>query len=165
MNTSKQILIPVDGSQPSVWALKLGAQLAKDLSAQITLLHVIIPPAEGVGETTLIVDEVIERLRSNGVELLEAAQHQLPAGTSLKTELREGLPAQEIVACARQIAADFIIMGSRGRGRWASFVLGSTTEAVIRWSLCPVITVSHDPSHSAMLDQETEHSGQPVLTQ
>ncbi len=162
-NTTKQILIPVDGSQPSVWALKLGAQLAEDLSAEITLLHVMIPPAEGVGETTLVVDDLIERLRSNGLELLEKVRHQLPAGTQAKTVLREGLPAQEIVAYARQFAADFIIMGSRGRGRWASFVLGSTTESVIRWSHCPVITVSHDPSLRTMPENETEHPEQPVV--
>jgi len=145
-NKSKRILIPIDGSQPSMWALKLGAQLAKELSAEIKLVHVILPPAEGVGEMTPVTDELIARLRSNGLELLETARQQLPCRTPVKTALREGLPAQEIVAYARQLGADFILMRSRGRGHWANFVLGSTTEAVIRWSHCPVITVSHNPS-------------------
>lgn len=161
-NRPKRILIAVDGSQPSMWAIKLGAELAKDLSASVTLLHVMLPPAEGAGETTLVTDELIEQLRSAGMEILKEAEDRLPAGTEVKAVLREGLPAQEIVAYARQIAASFIIVGSRGRGRWASFVLGSTTEAIIRWSHCPVITVSHDPSLPTMLDDTAEQSGQPA---
>jgi nucleotide-binding universal stress UspA family protein len=163
-NTPKRILIAVDGSQPSSWAVKLGAELGKELSAGLTLLHVMLPPAEGVGEATLVTDELIERLKAGGLEILEAAEHQLPTGTQAKAVLREGLPAQEIVAYARQIAANFIVMGSRGRGRWASFVLGSTTEAVIRWSHCPVISVSHDPSLPTMLDDIAEQSEQPTAT-
>ena len=147
---TKRILIPVDGSEASAWALKLAVALINEMpAAKLTLLHVIVPPASGVGEMALVSDELMDRLQADGKATLAAAQRQLPPGAQVRTALREGSPAQEIVAYARQIGADFIVMGTRGRGRWATFVLGSTAEAVIRWSRCPVVTVSHDPALSS----------------
>lgn len=146
----KNILIPVDGSQASDWALKVGAQLAAALSANVTILHVMIPPASGANEMTLMSDDLLDRLRAEGQAVLEDARRKLPLGITAQLTLREGSPAQEIIAHARQIEADFIVMGARGRGRWASFILGSNTESVIRWSPCPVISVSHDPSLPAL---------------
>jgi nucleotide-binding universal stress UspA family protein len=162
----KRILIPVDGSDASAWALKLGVQLLKQMPAKLTLLHVIVPPARGVGEAALVSDELMERLQADGRGVLAAAQRQLPPEAEVRAVLREGSPAQEIVAYARQIGADFIVMGTRGRGRWATFILGSTAEAVIRWSRCPVVTVSHDPSLASMLGDKVaadEHPEEPAL--
>jgi nucleotide-binding universal stress UspA family protein len=167
----KRILIPVDGSEASAWALKLAVQLVKEMpAAKLTLLHVIVPPSSGMGELALVSDDLMARLQADGKAVLAAAQRRLPSDAQVRTVLREGSPAQEIVAYARQIGADFIVMGTRGRGRWATFVLGSTAEAVIRWSRCPVVTASHDPSLASMLRGEDdavaddERPEQSVLT-
>ena len=60
--------------------------------------------------------------------------------------LRTGAAAEEIVAAARLWEADLIVMGSRGRGKLAQLLLGSTAEAVIRGASCPVLAVGHEPA-------------------
>jgi nucleotide-binding universal stress UspA family protein len=148
MDAQPNILVAVDGSIPSEWALTAAAALARPLGARFTLLHVIPPPSttfvEGV---MLLVDDPSEELKAAGTALLQAAARRLPKGLVTTSVLRQGPAAQEIVAHARECGADYIVMGSRGRGRWFHFVLGSTAQAVLRDAPCPVLTVSHDPTH------------------
>jgi nucleotide-binding universal stress UspA family protein len=62
----------------------------------------------------------------------------------LETQVREGVPVEELVkvACARQVAC--IVLGYRGaafRQRVRRFLLGSTTAQVLRRAPCPVLLV------------------------
>jgi len=50
-----------------------------------------------------------------------------------------GEPAEEITARARTIAADLIVVGSRGRGALAASILGSVSAGVIDHAPCPVL--------------------------
>jgi nucleotide-binding universal stress UspA family protein len=55
--------------------------------------------------------------------------------------IREGHPAQQIVAVARQFHADRILLGTRSRGKVSKLLLGSVAEQVLRSVNIPVITV------------------------
>ena len=142
---AKPILVAVDGSQPSNWALGAAARLADRLHAAVVVLHVVVPPNLGASEIALNTEDLIEQLRQEGDGVLQAACQRLPAALAARAVLREGYPAQQIVVQAREMGADLIVMGSRGRGRWTHFILGSIAEAVIREAPCPVVAVSHDP--------------------
>jgi nucleotide-binding universal stress UspA family protein len=148
MNTeTPHILIAVDESNAAGWAIDVGAALARRMGGRVTLVHVIPPPSTGVGEGVLVLaDDLVDRLRAAGADLRASLARRLPDGVPVTSALRDGPPAQEIVAQARQAAADLIVVGSRGGGRWSHFILGSTAEAVIREAPCPVVTVSRDPS-------------------
>ena len=141
INDSPQILVAVDGSTPSNWAVDVGADLAGRLGGSVTLVHVVIPPTIGAGEGALLIADIDDGLRAEGEALLAAAARRLPPGLLAGTVLREGAPGLEIVDVAAATRADFIVTGSRGRGRWAHFILGSTAEEVIRRAPCPVVTV------------------------
>jgi nucleotide-binding universal stress UspA family protein len=52
-----------------------------------------------------------------------------------------GYAAREIVSYAKQVDADVIVMGSRGRGDMAGLLLGSTAHKVIHLSDRPVLVV------------------------
>jgi nucleotide-binding universal stress UspA family protein len=146
-----KILIAVDDSQPAAWALDVGAALAERTGGAVTLVHVMPPPRAGMAEgVVMITEDEIGRLRAEGSAVLDAAAARLPAGTPVRTVLRQGPAGMEIVDEARAAGADFIVMGSRGRGRLSHFVLGSAAEAVIREAPCPVVTVSHDPGFTAV---------------
>jgi nucleotide-binding universal stress UspA family protein len=55
--------------------------------------------------------------------------------------VRSGSAAREIVATARRLGCAMILIATRGRGRVARWLLGSTAERVIRQASCPVLTV------------------------
>jgi len=57
--------------------------------------------------------------------------------------MRRGEPAREIIAYAEEIGADFIVIGTRGRGGVKSLLLGSTSHSVIHGAPCDVIVVRH----------------------
>ena len=52
-----------------------------------------------------------------------------------------GDPAQVIVACAAELSADLLVLGTRGASGFEHLVLGSVAEKVLRHAPCPVLTV------------------------
>ena len=72
--------------------------------------------------------------------------------------VREGEPASAIVTAAQDYGADLIVLGTSGRGRLAEFVLGSTTEDVIRRAPCPVMVVRERPRCLEMDIERRVHS-------
>ncbi|MGO9337812.1 MAG: universal stress protein [Terracidiphilus sp.] len=55
--------------------------------------------------------------------------------------LREGNPAEQIGAAARQFKADRVLLGTRSRSKLGKLLLGSVAEQVLRSVNLPVITV------------------------
>jgi nucleotide-binding universal stress UspA family protein len=55
--------------------------------------------------------------------------------------VREGQPAQQIIASARQFRADRLLVGTRSRSKVSKLLLGSVAEQVLRSVNLPVITV------------------------
>ncbi len=54
---------------------------------------------------------------------------------------RRGDQGHEIIAAGRELKADLIIMGSRGRGQLSGLILGSVSEQVLHGSRTPVLIV------------------------
>jgi nucleotide-binding universal stress UspA family protein len=63
--------------------------------------------------------------------------------SNVKTETRQrlGTPYEEIVKVAWERSADLIVMATHGYTGLKHFLLGSTTERVVRVSPCPVLVV------------------------
>ena len=62
-------------------------------------------------------------------------------GIACDSVVREGHPAQQILAAARQFRADRLLLGTRSRGKVSKLLLGSVAEQVLRSVNLPVITV------------------------
>ena len=151
---SRRVLIAIDGSTPSTWAVEFGGQLAETLGAHVMLLHVgeaVTAERNELVYATLQLQDEQRQLRVQWRELLEQAQRALPTSVRCDVMLREGWPVSEIIHVARTWDADLIVMGTRGRGRLTQFLLGSVAEAVIRGASCPVLTVGHEPVRSNSL--------------
>jgi nucleotide-binding universal stress UspA family protein len=139
MGHIQKILVPMDGSPPSVAALWEAVTLAEELQAAIDVLHVNGPNRFEVGSATATAPSAAEQVERQMDEAIRAAQVRLGERLSRRTD--SGDPIRKILDVASTGQFDLIVMGTHGRiGRLHSLV-GSVAEAVVRSSLCPVLTV------------------------
>ena len=135
------ILLAVDGSEHGLHAAQVAGDLVRTVGAQ-TLRVVVafdpIPPY--LGEPNLQQAINARLLRAN--EILDAAVKMVgKVPVEIHTELIEGSPAEAIIEVATTRTSDIIVIGSRGLGRIAGAVLGSTSQKVVAHAPCPVLIV------------------------
>ena len=136
-----RILVAVDESEPAKSAIDLAAELAGRTAASVRLIHVIDSAQNWTPEFVLSGHVSFEQLRSEGQWLLRRAQKRLGNSISSKCELLVGSPIDTIVADARQWNADVIVIGTHGRGRLGTLLIGSTAQGVVQRANCPVLVV------------------------
>ncbi len=112
----------------------------------LVLLHVIplpdLPPSKfGMSrvaptpEQRALAERAFQRARL-------ALQKQGIAPERIEVLLRSGIPADEIIKAAKELDADFIMIGSRGnffRQKLRRLLLGSTSHQVVKRARCPVM--------------------------
>jgi nucleotide-binding universal stress UspA family protein len=137
----ERILLAVDGSEHALHATRKAAELArltKPVEFRIVVAYDPIPLYLGEPNMQL----VITNRKGEAEEVLNAAMKEV--GTvpcEIHTELLEGDPASAILEVAKVRNSDVIVMGSRGLGRLAGLLLGSTSQKVVSHAPCPVLIV------------------------
>jgi nucleotide-binding universal stress UspA family protein len=146
------VLIATDGSDLSVHAARRGLELLGS-PATVTVLAVLtdVPGDEAGGfegpvETP---EEQEAEWREEQSEAHGAVASTIAAiGRSDVTERVEvGDPGGVIVAVAREIDADVIVLGSHGRGVLKRVFLGSASEHVLHHAPCPVLVIRQGAEH------------------
>ena len=136
----KVILVPIDFSANAEQALDYACALASKLGATVHLVHAMTsaPPALQVA----LSEDIIENLVKGHREALEQMAAARLGGASFgKATVDVGDPRDLIVATAKEVGADLIVMGTHGRRGLSRMVMGSVAEDVIRNAPCPVLTV------------------------
>jgi nucleotide-binding universal stress UspA family protein len=125
------IVCAVDGSAPAAAAAEVAGRLADLIGARLVLAHVeaAAPPltpsaAAGRGESPL-----------------QQARLLIPPSVEVDLAVRRGDPVHEIDTLADTVAAELIVVGSRGRGPWRAAVLGSVSGELARSAGRPVLIV------------------------
>lgn len=142
----RSILLPTDFSECGNYALSYAASLARTFGASILCVHVIEPmvPAVGYSGMTepLPLADITEQLEdSAGRELPKIAEREECAGLDVQELIVHGEAAAEIVRVAKERNIDLIVVSSHGRTGLGRLLFGSTAEAVVRHSSCPVLVV------------------------
>lgn len=137
------ILVPVDGSEPALNAVKHTlSMLDNGYSGCIHLMHVmpIIFPA---GELEFPDYSLIEKSQKQQAKKILKEAGKLLDKTDLeyKTHIVRGTVSREIVGYAQSHHCDLIVMGTRGMGAFGNLVLGSTATQVVHLSEIPVTLV------------------------
>ena len=140
----KNILVPVDFSEPCKNALKYAVTIGRLYDAQLYLLHVVegwIHPAFYTTWDKSILDFMPD-IESRTIEAMDefVAEFDLN-GLKVKKHVIEGRPYAQIVDFAEEKRADLIVIATRGLGAIDHFLLGSTAEKVVRRAPCPVLSV------------------------
>jgi nucleotide-binding universal stress UspA family protein len=85
---------------------------------------------------------MVDAARDAGKKILADAEERLRKdNVGVKTALREGNSAQEIVKTAKEGHFNLIVIGTRGTHRIRDLLMGSVTEGIIKNAPCPVMTV------------------------
>jgi nucleotide-binding universal stress UspA family protein len=135
------VLIATDGSESVERAVRVALDLAARFEARVETLYVL-DEDELNGSPNRVRDELRTALQETGGEALVAARrHAEERGVAVTTTVREGRPADEILAHAREINADVVATGTRGRHGEHRLLVGSVAERVVRSSPVPVLTV------------------------
>jgi nucleotide-binding universal stress UspA family protein len=137
----KRILAAVDGSDRGVRAARKAARLARALGARLTLLTVYDAPSPTLGEPSYSA-ALTDALAAARITVARARRAVLEAGgPEPETDWLDGDPAKTIVSAARHGGYDLIVVGTRGRGRLRSALLGSVANAVAAGAGRPVLVV------------------------
>jgi nucleotide-binding universal stress UspA family protein len=136
----KRALVPLDGSVVAETVIPFLLEIAGPLDMEVVLLRVNQPVAPIVIEGARSVQvEDLEARRIDAEEYLGPVAVELRAkGIRVDTRVRRGLPAEEIVAAAKEEGADLIAMSTHGRSGLGRLLFGSVAEAVLRQSDVPV---------------------------
>lgn len=144
---SKNILVPVDGSDHSKKALEFAAELATRFDGQLFLLHVVqslpMDRTMVLGAAAISVHTTTEELQAIGGKVIEAARETAEGlgATVAAADAVLGDPANKIVARAKALGADMIVMGSRGLSDLGGLVVGSVSHKVNHLAPCTCVSV------------------------
>ncbi|MGK8206124.1 universal stress protein [Burkholderia cenocepacia] len=141
------ILVALDGSDTASHALDAALALAAESGATLHPVHVIdfMSPAYDISgyDPSILFDA----FREEGLRVTHDAAQRMTArgvpGTAQIVSvdpLGDDVPSR-IVATAKQLGADLIVIGTHGRRGFRRLVLGSVAERVLRSAACPVLMI------------------------
>lgn len=144
--TPSRILVAFDFSAPARRALALAKDLGQAGGGRIDVVHVVHDPYEGLEhpprdslwgnteETEGYLDSLRGRLKAE-------VEQVFGASSSTGIHVVRGDIDEEILALAKQLGADLVIVGTTGKRAVDRFLLGSVSSRVLHRSKIPVLTV------------------------
>lgn len=136
----KRILIAHDGSKSSEKALKKAFQIAETFGSSLTVLSVI-PELYLTELMEIDRARILDTMTKETREMMEKIKAKSKHPKSLKTVIKQGDPADEILNAAEKMRADVIITGSHGRHGAQRFLLGSVSSKIVDHADCDVLVV------------------------
>ncbi|OBX22565.1 MULTISPECIES: universal stress protein [Bizionia] len=141
----KKIIVPIDFSEYSEYALETAAILAKKNNAEILALHmlelseaILTKGSDGQMETVFFIKLAEKRF----TEFLDKSYLD---GVKVTPIVKHFKVFSEVNEVAKVNQADLIIMGSQGSSGIKEYFVGSNTEKVVRYSEIPVLVIKHNP--------------------
>ncbi|SHH45576.1 universal stress protein [Halobaculum gomorrense] len=149
------IVVATDGSDSVSRAVAVALDLAERFDAAVHALYVV-DSGEVDSSPEAVREQMRNALQERGGEAIVDVQKR--AGRDVTAVVREGRPANEITDYAREIDADLVATGTRGRHGENRFLIGSVAERVVRTCPVPVLTVRQLAGESG----EGGYGGAPV---
>ncbi len=140
----KKILVPVDFSSHSEYAMEVAANLAKKHKAEIIALHMM-----GISDALLTKNQ--SKQMFEGIYYMKLAEKSFKEfldkdflkGIKITDTVYNYKDFNELNDVANDHKVDLIVMGSHGSSGLSEVFVGSNTEKVVRNSDVPVMVIKH----------------------
>ena len=144
-----KIIVPIDFSVHSEYALETAAILAKKYNAQILALHML-----EISDSTLINSD--NEQHAKAAFFLRLAEQKFESfldkeylkDVNVVPIVKHFKVFSEVSQVAGEHGADLIVMGSHGTSGFTEIFVGSNTEKVVRHSDVPVLVIKSKPEPS-----------------
>jgi nucleotide-binding universal stress UspA family protein len=134
-----RVVVGFDASPPSTRAARLAVEIARGGRARLWLVFAQqVDPRLAEPRTE---EEVSTPVRAASKAMDALVLEARAAGTTAEAVVREGDPATVLLAVARELGADMIVVGTRGLGAAARVLLGSVSSRVVAEASVPVTVV------------------------
>lgn len=134
------LLVAIDFSQSSHAALAWALRHAEGRPHALHLVHVVedLPGMTSARERAEADAELI--CASAVAELAKLAPGKGSPEAPV-VHVRRGHPVRTILACATELGAELLVVGSHGHTGLERMLVGSVAERLVRLSECPVVVV------------------------
>ncbi|MDX1316623.1 MAG: universal stress protein [Xanthomarina gelatinilytica] len=142
----KKIIVPVDFSEHSEYALEAASMLAKKNNAEILALHMLeISNAVLTKADNMKQMESLFFLRLAEQKFEDFLNKEYLKGVAVTPIVKHFKVFSEVNEVGKEHHADLIVMGSQGASGLKEVLVGSNTEKVVRHSDIPVLIIKHNP--------------------
>ena len=156
LTTPRHVLVPLDNPDHAAGALRWASTLSQSVGAHVTAIHVATGGAASGALAALAVVSGVSaadataplRVADQSDRWLEAAVAAGVPRERASSEVTAGEPTLEILAAAKRLDTDLIVMPRRAAGKLRRAVLGSVVEGVLRSASCPVLVVPEESARS-----------------
>ncbi|MFB6107555.1 MAG: universal stress protein [Haloplanus sp.] len=129
-----QVLVPVDGSDCSMRALRFATEFARRFDATLDVVHFTDSQGPGTDELRANVEAVLEAEGLDGETELVGDVRLSDFGASTQV-------GKDILSLVEERGYDHVVMGHHGTGRVGKLILGSAAETVTRATTVPATVV------------------------
>ena len=147
----KEIIVAIDFSKGSMYALDLAIDIANKTDANIMMVWV-----DNQSESDSIAhpsgSEIRNEAKSHIEKIEEEYQKKLNKG-KLSYKLRKGRVYSEIANQAKYNDADLIIAGTHGTSGFEKMWMGSNAFRIVTYAPCPVITIRYGFNFNKKLEK------------
>jgi nucleotide-binding universal stress UspA family protein len=165
----KKIIVPIDFSEHSEYALEAAANLAQKFDAELLVLHML-----ELSNAILTADS--SALNEEAVFYLKLAEQKFEAfldkpyleNVNVTPIVKHFKVWSEVNDVANEHDANLIVMGSHGASGVKEVLVGSNTEKVVRHADIPVLVIKHNPilfdfENGVFASDFSDHSVEPYL--
>jgi nucleotide-binding universal stress UspA family protein len=142
----KRIIVPIDFSEHSEYALEAAANLAQKYGSELIVLHMLeLSNAILTSNGASINEEAVFYLKLAEQKFDAFLDKPYLEGIKITPIVKHFKVFSEVNDVANEHNANLIVMGSHGASGVKEVLVGSNTEKVVRHSDIPVLVIKHNP--------------------